>query len=249
MNKQLQTLPDKQAIGEMMCVWAGFVSITLFVITWIVAVEWLFPPPPDLNATEITDVYLKNTIGIKIGTAVITNFAAPLTLVFAAIITIYMLRMKGPSPVLAYINLATSAIQVLIFIIPTEIFAATAFRLDRNQEITQFGNDLGWLIFDNVVGPTQVQWLAIALAILWDKSEQPLFPRWFAWFNIWGATVILLNNLVLFFKTGPFAWNGLLGWWPGAGIFCLWYYVAFYVMFKAVQKHHRLIANQTTHKN
>ena len=48
---------------------------------------------------------------------------------------------------------------------------------------------------------------------------------------------MLLNNMIIFFKIGPFAWNGLLGWWPGASVFCLWYYVAFYVMLKAVKEH------------
>ena len=221
--------------GEMMCVWSGFVAISIFLVAWIFYLGWLFPPPPGLTAAEITQVYQQNVTGTRIAVALIANFAGPLSVVFAAIITIYMLRMRGPSPVLAWINVVTSAIQVLVFIVPAEIFGATAYRLDRAPEITQFGNDLGWFIFDNVVGPTQIQYLAIGLAVLWDKSPKPVFPRWFAFFNFWAATIMLLNNMIIFFKVGPFAWNGLLGWWPGASVFCLWYYVAFFVMYKAVK--------------
>lgn len=220
--------------GEMLCAWLGCISITLFVFAWIVCFGWLFPPAPSLGPEEIVSVYNENLTGIRIGVILMGNFAGSLTVAFAAVITVHMLRMKGPSPVLAWTQLACGAINVLIFVLPVQIYAAVAYRLDRLPEITQFGNDMAWLIFDMVVGPTQIQWIAIGLAILWDKSERPIFPRWFAYFNLWGAVLILLNNMILFFHTGPFAWNGLLGWWPGAAFFCLWYYVAFYVVRRAI---------------
>ena len=220
----------------MLCIWSGFVAISLFIVAWVLCFGWLLPPSPSLSATEITEVYQKNLAGIRLGAILMGNFAGALTIAFAAIISIYMLRMKGPSPVFAWIQALCGAINVLIFIIPVQIYAATAYRLERMPEITQFGNDIAWMIFDMVVGPTQIQWVAIGLAILWDKNEKPVFPRWFAWFNIWAAVLILLNNMILFFKTGPFAWDGLLGWWPGASVFCLWYYVAFYVMRKAAKQ-------------
>ena len=223
--------------GEMLCVWSGFAAMSIFIAAWVLSFGWLFPPPPGLNAAEITSVYQQNVMGIRLGVILMGNFGGALTVVFSAIITIYMLRMKGPSPVFAWIQALCGAINVLVFVIPAQIYATAAYRLDRAPEITQFGNDMAWMIFDMVVGPTQIQWLAIGLAILWDKSEKPIFPRWFAFFNIWAAVVILLNNMILFFKIGPFAWNGLLGWWPGASVFCLWYYVAFFVMRKAVQEH------------
>lgn len=221
--------------GEMLCAWSGVVAITLFVIAWVGLFGWLVPPPPSLGAEEIVAVYDANLTGIRAGVILMGNFGGAMTVVFAAIISIYMLRMKGPSPVFAWIQVACGAINTLIFILPVQIYAATAYRLERLPEITQFGNDLGWMIFDMVVGPTQIQWLAIGLAVLWDTSDKPIFPRWFGYFNIWGAILILLNNMILFFKTGPFAWDGLLGWWPGALFFCLWYYVAFYVLWKAIK--------------
>lgn len=227
-------MPNLDDRGEMLCAWSGVVSITLFVIAWIGFFGWLQPPPPSLGADEIVEVYQSNLQSIRVGVILMGNFGGAMTVVFAAMITICMLRMKGPSPVFAWIQVACGAVNTLIFILPVQIYAATAYRLERMAEITQFGNDLGWMIFDMVVGPTQIQWIAIALAIFWDRSERPVFPRWFAYFCLWGAVLILLNNMILFFQTGPFAWNGLLGWWPGAAFFCLWYYVAFYVVRKSI---------------
>lgn len=220
--------------GEMACAWTAVIAMFFFITGWILCFGWLFPPPPSLGAEDIVNVYAQNTTGIRIGVIMMGNFGGSLTVVFAALITVYMLRMRGPSPVLAWTQIACGAINVLIFIIPAQIYAATAYRLDRSPEITQFGNDIAWMIFDMVVGPTQIQWLVIGFAILYDKSKSPIFPRWFAYFNFWAAFIILLNNMILFFKAGPFAWNGLLGWWPGAIIFCTWYFVAFYVVRKAI---------------
>ncbi len=220
--------------GEMLCTWAGFFAMVFFILGWAVFYQWLFPPQPSLSPEEVANIYQTNTMGMRIGTIIITNFAAPLTVSFAAIVTVYMLRMKGVSPVLAWTQLASGAVNALIFIIPSSIYGATAFRPDRPIEILSFGHDIGWLIFDFVVGPTQVQWMAIALAILWDRSKNLVLPRWFAYYCIWSSLIIFANNAILFFKDGPFAWNGVLGWWIGATTFCVWYFVAFFVMRRAV---------------
>lgn len=221
--------------GEMLCAWTGFFAMLFFVIAWVLFYQWLSPPQPSLTPDEVANIYQTNTFGIRIGNVIMTNFAAPLTVSFAGVITVYMLRMKGVSPALAWTQLASSAVNALIFIIPSSIYGAVAFRPDRPIEILSFGHDMGWLIFDFVVGPTQVQWAAIALAILWDQSERPLLPKWFAYYCLWCALVIFANNAIVFFpQGGPFSWNGILGWWLGATTFCAWYFVAFFVMRRAV---------------
>jgi hypothetical protein len=232
------TADSKTLRGEMLCVWTGLFAILLFICAWVIFYRWLMPPLPGLSPDDVAAIYQLNTFGIRIGNVIMTNFAAPLTVSFAAIITVYILRMKGVSPALAWTQLASGAVNALIFIIPSSIYGAVAFRPERPSEILSFGHDMGWLIFDFVVGPTQVQWMAIALAILFDQSERPLMPRWFAYFCIWASLVIFANNGVIFFSDGgPFSWNGLLGWWLGASTFCLWYLVAFYVMRRAVLLH------------
>ena len=220
--------------GEMLCAWTGPLSMLIFIPAWIFGMEWLVPPSPEMQAAEVQAMYSDNQTGLRIGSVLLGNFGGSLTVVFMAVLAQYMLKMKGPSPALAWSVIACGAVNALVFIIPGSIIATVAFRLDRAPEIMQFGHDLSWLIFDLVVGPTQLAWLALGLAILWDKSERPLFPRWFAYFNIYGAVLIFLNNMIVFFKVGPFAWNGLLGWWPGACFFCLWFFVSFYVLRKAI---------------
>lgn len=39
---------------------------------------------------------------------------------------------------------------------------------------------------------------------------QIVFRRWVGYLNIWAALLLAPAVLIYFFKTGPFAWNGIL---------------------------------------
>jgi hypothetical protein len=42
--------------------------------------------------------------------------------------------------------------------------------------------------------------------------------------------LFLPDQLLFFFKTGPFAWNGVLGFWVPLSVFCGWFISIFVVM-------------------
>lgn len=229
--------------GEMLCAWAGPVTIIAFAIAWVFFVQWVQPPSPSLNAMEIAAEYQgDNTLRIRIG-MMIMMFGGALNTVFAAIIMIYMLRMKGVSPALAYTQFGSGVLNCLFFIIPAQIFGAVAYRPDRLAEITQFGNDLGWLIFDMVNSTTLVELTALGLAVIWDKGVRPIFPRWYGFYVLWTVLLCVPAGFVTYFKSGPFSWAGIFGWYLGASVFCLWYIVTFFVLRKAIKEHRQAIAD------
>ena len=47
-------------------------------------------------------------------------------------------------------------------------------------------------------------------------------PRWVAFLNFFVAFSFLPDPLAYFFKTGPFAWDGLLAWWVPVAAFFGW---------------------------
>ncbi len=67
-------------------------------------------------------------------------------------------------------------------------------------------------------------------AIMSVQHEQPIFPRWVGYFNIWVAVLFIPGGLLTFFKTGPVAWNGLLAFWMPVVVFFAWYIVMFFVL-------------------
>ena len=76
----------------------------------------------------------------------------------------------------------------------------------------------------------------MGLAIVSDNHERPVFARWLGYFNIWVAILFLPGGLITFFKSGPFAWNGLLAFWLPLTVFFLWYIVMFFALLKAIRQ-------------
>jgi hypothetical protein len=68
-----------------------------------------------------------------------------------------------------------------------------------------------------------VQNVAVGVAILRDRSG--LFPRWVAFLNFFVALSFIPDVLAWFFKTGPFAWNGLFVFWLALTTYCVFLFV------------------------
>jgi hypothetical protein len=223
---------------ELWCAWSGPVNIVLFGIAYIPFIKWLPPPSPGLTAAQVAAIYQQNTLGIRFGWMLVM-YAGALNASFATVITVYMLRMKNASQALAYLQLTSGALNVIFLIMPAQIFTATAFRPDRLADITQFGNDFGWLIFDMVNSVTMLEWIPLGLAILSEESDHPIFPRWAGYFNLWGALLLIPVGLTTFFKGGPFCWNGVIGFYLGIVVFCAWYFIMFILLLRAIKAHHQ----------
>ena len=52
--------------------------------------------------------------------------------------------------------------------------------------------------------------------------------------SLWLAFLVLPATLIVFFKHGPFAWTGLIGFWIPAAAFGVWYLVMAWVVLRAV---------------
>lgn len=88
----------------------------------------------------------------------------------------------------------------------------------------------------DAVVPGSVQNFAIAFTILSDDGEPPVFPRWLAYVNLFTAVLFTPGALIPFFKFGPFAWNGLFGFWIPGVFFCTWVVVMFFALRKAIRE-------------
>jgi membrane protein implicated in regulation of membrane protease activity len=123
---------------------------------------------------------------------------------------------------LADIQLAMGILLVVLLMMPAALFETAAFRPERSPESIQLLFDLSWFIFVFTVSTGVVQSVVIAVAILMDRRREPIFPRWAGYVNIWVAILFLGGSLVPFFKTGPFAWNGLFAFWIPVVVFFAW---------------------------
>jgi hypothetical protein len=115
------------------------------------------------------------------------------------------------------------------------LFATTAFRPDRPPEMTQLLNDMSWIVLVMPWPPFMAQNFSFSFAILCDKRERPLFPRYVAYVNIWAPIVFTPALALPFFKTGPLAWNGIFVIWIPAFVFVAQFIVNTTALLKAIQ--------------
>ena len=116
------------------------------------------------------------------------------------------------------------------------MWQTAAYRVDRSPATVQMLNDLGWLPFVGVVGTAIVQMGCVAAAVLQDKRERPLIPRWAAYVCIWSALGVASGSLVVFVHRGPFAWNGVIAWWLLVVAFFIWFATMTVLMHQASRR-------------
>jgi hypothetical protein len=93
---------------------------------------------------------------------------------------------------------------------------------------------MSWIMLVMPWIPFMAQYFAFAFAILSDPRPQPVFPRWLAYFNIWAEVMFTPAIILPFFKTGPFAWNGLFVFWIPAAAFTALFFVNATCLIKAI---------------
>jgi hypothetical protein len=215
----------------MMCAWAGPAFMISFCIgIWFIA-GYVPPVAPAATADQIAAFYQANPERIRIG-LLLTMFSATLWIPWAAALSAQMKRMCHS--VLSDTQLGCGIATSVFVILPVEVWLAASFRPDRDPALLLFFNDFAFIMFVGLVAPAYVQITSLGIAVLLDVSKIPIFPRWTGYFNIWAALMTLPGGMCVFFKDGPFAWNGLLAFWLPLSVYGVWYPLMFWYLRRAI---------------
>lgn len=231
----MSTGVDLRRSHDRLGIWSGWAFLALFGLGWAVIGGFLPPPSPAAEAGQIVAFYEGNTSLVRLGLLVMQT-SCIFFLPWVATLTAQMKRLEAPTQVLATSQLISGTVAMLIILVPTLIWGVASFRPERNPELTLLLSDLAWLIFTMTFAPFVTQALVIGLAILGDVRDQPLFPRWLGYLNFWTALLFLPAGLILFFKTGPFAWNGVIAFWVPVAVFFIWFIVMLLFTAKAIRR-------------
>jgi len=216
-------------LTQIACASCGFVFVVVL-FGGIIAAGWIPPVAPSDTAEEVSRYYAEHANGIRT-MAVMVMFGAGLTIPFAALMATHVRRMEGgPFAPLFAVNLIAGAAGVVAIFMPAMLLGAAAYRPERSPELTQALNDLAWVPFIMNGPPAIAQAVSFGMAVLGDKSDRPAFPRWLGFYNFWVAFCFLPACILVYFKTGPFAWDGLLSFWLAATVFGT-YFLIMGVMF------------------
>jgi hypothetical protein len=219
--------------------WCGIAYVVLLLVGWWV-VGGFFPlHKPSAGAEEIASFFRGDVTGIRIG-MVMLMWGAATFVPFTATIADYVARVEGRSGPLTRITTMAGYANAMLTFYPPLLWIANTFRSqERSIDLTYFLNDIAWLQFIGGLSLVMPLFLVVAVVALNDKSAIPVFPRWTAFASILTFVLMMPDQLLFFFKTGPFAWNGLFAFWVPLSVFCGWFLMIFYLMRRAALREMR----------
>lgn len=212
--------------GEKFGLWCGPAFVLMFALGIIVLAGWVPPPGPSMEAEAVATMFRNDTLSIRLGVAAMA-LSAGLLLAFSGEVSAQMRRIARCGDGLVNTQMICGAVVAVIVVACGALWGWVAFRPERDAMLTQFAHDLAWLFLLTTVSAPAVQPAAVGLAILGDDSPRPRFPRWAGFANLWIAVLLVPGVLALFFKTGPFAWDGLFVFWVPFGVFGAWFLLMF----------------------
>lgn len=219
---------------ELVCACGGIVFGVLFGIGFVGIAGFVPPLDPNLSADQIAEIYRSDTNAIRTG-LLVCYVGSPFYLAFGAAILAQTRRITGAPRVLYQLQLAAFASSVFFIIGPFMIWWAAAFRPDeQSPQITQALNDLGWIFLLVAWVPFVTWYMTTGVAILCDTSAAPVYPRWAGYVGLMMGLGQTSAAFLIYFKNGPFAWDGIFSWWLPATWFFVWFAVMTVTTIKAI---------------
>lgn len=218
------------------CIWSGLIFGNLFFVG--IYLFGFFPPPDGTLTGEQFIEKIENSIGLARLGIVMGLWAVLFSITWNSIIALHVARAEGARvPLWAIVSFGGGTVNTVGFLFSFLPFAAALYRPDRDPELIRLMVDFGWLIAVVTFSGAVMQAIAMGIGGLRDKREIPVFPRWVCYFLFWIAIASTPGILALFFKTGPFAWNGLLAFWVAAVAFGAYLIVITHALLKAAKNH------------
>jgi hypothetical protein len=179
-------------------------------------------------------LYAEHRNRIRLG-LMIAMFAAALLVPWSAAIFVQLRRGEGRFSPLPHVQMISGALLSLEFIYLIMFWQVAGFRDDIDPVLVRLLTDMGWVPFVGLTASAVIQALAMGISMLGDRRERPVFPRWAGYFNVWTALMFTPGSLCVFFKTGPFAYNGILAWYIPVTVFVIWAPLNTYLCLQAIK--------------
>jgi hypothetical protein len=203
-----------------MLAWCGPIFLAIFTGFWGVLAGNMPPAGADLTPLQIAAHYSDNRMALIVGMSICmvgSAFYFPWGIAIAQVIR----RVDGRDSILAQLESMGATITVAFPIISCGIWLTAALEVAiLPPELIHMLYYLGWMIIDLAYMVTTFQIVAVSIAFLRDKRDNPLVPAWVCWWGYFTAASFFPVSLIPFFKTGPFAFHGLFNFWIA---FFAWY--------------------------
>jgi hypothetical protein len=228
-------MTNQGKLDQLICWWSIIIFYQVFGLIFGYLTKVMGPPipGPSLALDGIIAFVLGNATHLQMGMVLLAIFLGFASL-GTGLIVVQMKRMSGAGPALAYAYLACGAAAALPgCYFCGLLFSVAAFRPDRDPQIIALLYDAGFVGFIGCLGCFVAQYVVFAVAIFLDDRQ--IFPRWLGYMTIWNLVTELVAAPVWIFKSGFYAWNGLLSFYLGVLIFVVWIVCVITYLKKAIR--------------
>ncbi|MGA8547729.1 MAG: hypothetical protein WB785_21035 [Mycobacterium sp.] len=221
--------------SQKVCIWWSLIMMVIYCIVLRFNLHMLPPPSARWPATRIAQFYVEHSTEVKLGAVVsswVSCFMVPLTIVVA----VQMYRHEArKAPVWTILTVVGGLLMNLNFVLPSICFGVAAFTPDRAADVTAIMHEFGVISLVTMDQFYIFMWVAVAVICLAPNSvPHSPFARWFGYYTIWSVLMIEAGALAFLFRTGPFAWNGLLAFWSPVIVFFGWIAIATVQLIRAI---------------
>ena len=223
---------------ELACAYGGMIFAVLFGIGFLGLAKFVPPLDPAATAEQTAALFRDNVNGIRTG-LLVSYIGCVFYLAFGASINAETQRIVGVPKVLVKLQSAAFSSSVLLVAGPMIVWLTAAFRAEDqpSAELIQALNDFGWISFLFGWVPFVTWYMATGAAILCSTdTKNPIYPRWAGYLGVMLGLGQTTASLLIYFKTGPFSWDGLFAWWLPATEFFLWFVVMTILTDKAINR-------------
>ena len=225
----------KRTDGELILLCTLPVVALIWVSAFFLFPGFVHPMSPTLSAEDVANFYRDETARIRYSMILFNWFGVGL-IPIVILLAMQIRRMAFKTPILTYSLIACAGGPPTLFLVADMFWLLGAFRPDRAPGLTQLLNDLAWLTFTILVPYLIAQCLLFALAIFWDRQDQPVFRPWVAVFNVVIAVALAPAAFTALASTGPFAWDGVLSFWLKNAAIAVWIVVTGIVLAQTIRQ-------------
>lgn len=142
---------------------------------------------------------------------------------------IMLAKIEGRWPLWSFTMAVCGVFISLIVFFNACAWIVSAYRDESEASVIQAFSDWAWFAFLLGWIYLALEMFATAVVELLDHRPEPMIPRWLTWLTIAGAFTVFFAAGPAFFKSGPFAYHGLLAFyvpvviWGGYITLTTWY--------------------------
>ena len=221
-------------VGERIIYWTWVPLLAIWIASFVLFPGFIPPVSPRATAAEVVEFYRQDLSRVRYS-MILFNWFGVAVIPILLLIAERMRAMAHRTPVLRFCVIGVAGGAPIVFLTATVFWLVAAFRPDRSPELTLLTNDLAWITFTCGVPFLVALFLFIALAVAWDDQQQPVFPRWIAWFNVAIAVLTVPAAFAGLSKSGVLAWDGLISFWVKNVALAVWIVVMAWALRSAME--------------